>query len=103
MPAVIQPQSSAHHVISRRRFVYYSALATGAVLVPGTGPAARAKSANEKLDVAVIGAGGKGAGDTEEVAELGENIHALCDVDENTLKNRAQKYPKAKLFRDYRK
>ena len=55
------------------------------------------------IAIAVIGAGGKGASDTDAAAELGENIYALCDVDEETLTSRGQKYPKAKQFRDYRK
>src|SRR5437773_1307674 len=97
--------SSSRNLITRRRFIYSSALAAGAVLVPIPAGAARAryKSPNEKLNIAVIGAGGKGAGDTDHCAELGENIVALCDVDENTLKGRKQNYPQAKLFRDYRK
>ena len=100
-----RPSSSTRNPITRRRFVYCSALAAGAVLVPAAASAAgpRNKSPNEKLNVAVVGAGGKGASDTDEVAELGENIYALCDGDENTLKSRAQKYSQAKLFRDYRK
>jgi len=55
-------------------------------MVPITATAGvRGKSPNEKLNIAVIGAGGKGRGDTDEVAELGENIYALCDVDKTTL------------------
>jgi predicted dehydrogenase len=61
----------------------------------------RRVSANEKLNIAVIGAGGKGASDTDSVAS--ENIVGLCDVDQNTLDSRAKKYPNAKLFKDYRK
>ena len=101
-----QPKSSPpENSITRRRFIYYSALAAGAALAPVSASTARArgKSPNEKLNIAVIGAGGKGASDTDAAAELGENIYALCDVDEETLTSRAQKYPKAKLFRDYRK
>jgi predicted dehydrogenase len=89
--------------VTRRRFIYSSALATGALLVPGltTGRAANYKSPNEKLSIAVIGAGGKGASDTDCCDS--ENIVALCDVDENTLNERGNKYPKATRFRDYRK
>src|SRR6266567_4709432 len=99
------PSLSSQNLITRRRFVYHSALAAGAVLVPisASAASARYRSPNEKLNIAVVGAGGKGAGDTEAVADLGENIYALCDVDEETLNSRAEKYPKAKLFRDYRK
>ena len=73
------------------------------VPLPAGAARARYKSPNEKLNIAVIGSGGKGAGDTDHCAELGENIVALCDVDEDTLNARRQKYPQAKLFRDYRK
>mgnify|MGYP006901972915 FL=1 len=37
------------------------------------------KSPNEKLNMAAIGAGGKGGGDIEQCA--GENVIALCDAD----------------------
>src|SRR5881397_1655012 len=113
MATQIDPQSSSsQQLITRRRFVYYSALAAGAVMVPITATAGvRGKSPNEKLNIAVIGAGGKGRGDTDEVAELGENIYALCDVDKTTLDARTssnsrpdqKSYPKAKVYRDYRK
>ena len=73
------------------------------VPLPAGAARARYKSPNEKLNIAVIGSGGKGAGDTDHCAELGENIVALCDVDEDTLNARRQKYPQAILFRDYRK
>src|SRR6476660_9857168 len=85
--------------IPRRAFLRYSALGMGAAL---SAPAIlRAQSPNSKLNIAVIGAGGKGSSDTDHCS--GENIYALCDVDENTLKARKQKYPDAKTYRDYRK
>jgi predicted dehydrogenase len=71
------------------------------IAVPGCTTARRRVSANEKLNIAVIGAGGKGATDTDSVAS--ENIVALCDVDQKTLDSRGQKYPNARLFKDYRK
>ncbi len=55
------------------------------------------------LNVAVVGAGGKGTSDTDAVARLGENIVGLCDVDQSSLLGQARKYPKAKVFRDFRK
>ncbi len=63
----------------------------------------RGQNLNNKLDVAVVGAGGKGASDTDECAKGGANIVALCDVDSKTLDGRLAKYPAAKGFRDYRK
>ncbi len=40
-------------------------------------------SPNEKLEVVGIGIGNQGGRDVDEVAGLGHNIVALCDVDEN--------------------
>jgi predicted dehydrogenase len=61
----------------------------------------RSKSPNEKLNIVVIGCGGRGAANLREM--LGENIIALCDVDENNLGKAAEKAPRAKKFRDFRK
>ncbi len=43
----------------------------------------------------------QGASDVRNVS--GENICALCDVDENFLNKAAALYPKAKLYRDFRR
>jgi hypothetical protein len=61
----------------------------------------RSQDAPRKLNIAVIGAGGKGSSDTDHVSS--ENIVALCDADKRTLDSRKQKYPGAELFQDYRK
>ena len=85
---------------SRRHFIKYSSLAAGGTVL--TGPyLLRGQNLNSKLNIAQIGAGGKGSSDTDCCA--GENIVALCDVDQHTLDNRHEKYPGAKVFRDYRK
>jgi hypothetical protein len=87
--------------ISRRQFIYYSALAAGATALTGcTTPRPRPVSANEKLSIGVIGTGGKGASDTDCCS--GENIVALCDVDERTAASRRAKYPNAKFYKDFR-
>ncbi len=63
-------------------------------------PQPRRVSANEKLNIGVVGAGGKGSSDTDHCAS--ENIVALCDVDEDTLNSRRQKYPRARIYTDWR-
>ena len=55
----------------------------------------------DKLNVAVIGVGGRGAANVRAVAD--ENLVALCDVDEQRLGEAAEKHPSAKKFIDYRK
>ena len=62
---------------------------------------ARGASPNDKLNLAIVGCGGQGAENLEKVA--GENIVALCDVDEQRAADAFQRHPKAKRFRDYRK
>src|SRR5262249_28421476 len=64
-------------------------------------PKLRRISPNEKLNIAVIGAGGRGAADIREVQS--ENIVALCDVNERNLDAAAAKFPRAKKFIDFRK
>src|SRR5919108_3847630 len=102
MPSPRASGSATVSQITRRQFVCFSALATGALALPGCAAYSRARSnsPNEKLNVAVIGAGGKGASDTDSVAELGENIVGLCDADDDTLGKRCEKYPLAKRYRD---
>jgi hypothetical protein len=88
--------------LSRRRFLKSSSLAVGAAAL--TGPyLLRGQSLNDRVHVAVIGAGGKGSSDTDDAARCGGDIIALCDVDQNTLDGRAKKYPNAKLYQDFRK
>lgn len=86
--------------IPRRRFLQSSmqlGLAAGAL--PLLKPS-RVLGANERLNIGVIGVGGRGAGDLAAVA--GENIVALCDVDENRLNGAAKNHPAAKKYFDYR-
>lgn len=62
---------------------------------------AASKSPNEKLNVASVGVGGKGYVDMKGVS--GENVVAMCDVDERMLARAAKNYPKAKHYDDFRK
>ena len=91
--------------INRRRFIYTtSAVASGLLLnttMIRAAPKPRRVSPNEKLNIAAVGAGGQAATDISGCAA--ENIVALCDVDRKRLEERGAKFPKAKLFRDYRK
>lgn len=88
--------------ISRRQFLYSSALAVGATALAGcTHPLPRRISANEKLNIGIVGVNGKGSSDTDCCA--GENIIALCDVDEAAAVKAREKRPNAKFYKDFRK
>jgi predicted dehydrogenase len=60
------------------------------------------RSPNEKLNVALVGVGGRGEAQLGAAGAM-ENIAALCDVDERNLAAAAKKYPKAKTYVDFRK
>ncbi|MGH7541399.1 MAG: Gfo/Idh/MocA family protein, partial [Gemmatimonadota bacterium] len=89
---------------SRRQFVQSAALAgAGVALVPRRvlgGPGRRAPS--DTLNVACIGVGGMGGQDVRGMAEAGENIYALCDVDEHQAARSFQAFPEAKRYTDFR-
>jgi hypothetical protein len=87
---------------SRRDLLRAGALAAGTLAFPHI-VSAQAKGANDNIRVACIGCGGKGDSDSNQVGEAGMEVVALCDVDENTLNKKSQKYPDAKKFRDWRK
>ena len=86
--------------LNRRRFLKSSTVAAGTFLL-GAPAFLRGKGLNEKLNIAIIGAGGRGAANTQSVSS--ENIVVLCDVSENNLNQAAEKYPKARKYVDFRK
>ncbi len=57
-------------------------------------------SPGEKLNLGIIGVSGRGAANLQEVA--GENIVALCDVDDNNLEAAAHNFPGARTYNDFR-
>ncbi len=92
-------ETASNH-ISRRQFFRAGALGAAAVSFPFVG---NVLGANDRINVACIGVHGKGESDTDDTARCGGNLVALCDVDQRHLKAKAEKYPQAKLYRDFRK
>jgi predicted dehydrogenase len=89
-------------LLTRRAFIASGAAITAASVVPRHvlgGPGQTPPS--EKLNIAAVGVGGMGTGDIRSVTS--ENVVALCDVDERALQNNAKTFPKARLFKDFRK
>jgi predicted dehydrogenase len=64
-------------------------------------PRPRFRSPGEKLNIACIGAGGRGYADLKGVSS--ENIVALCDVDDERAKRAYQEFPDAKRYHDFRR
>ncbi len=92
-------KSTTRRSVNRRRFLQ-TATAAGAATFAA--PAfLRARGLNEKLNIAVIGCGGRGASNMGSVAS--ENIVALCDVSAANLGKAAERYPNARQVSDFRK
>ena len=88
-----------------RRDVLKQGAAIGAGFwVTGLAPAyAKPKSANDKLNIAVIGVMGQGQWNRGQLTEAGENIVALVDVDERWAGKAREEHPKATFDTDYRR
>lgn len=87
--------------ISRRTFLRGAAIGGFSFLFLRDSRMAFGFPQNEKLNIALIGAGGRGRGNLDGV--ISENIVALCDVDERLAHSARQAVPNAKFFKDYRK
>jgi len=85
---------------SRRQFIRSTSLAAGAAAF-GVPTLLRAANLNSRLNLAVVGAMGKGQSDTDHCNT--ENIVALCDVDARRCAPQLAKYRGAKFYQDYRK
>jgi len=87
--------------IERRHFLKTSAVGIAASFgVWSERPVRASRSPNEKLNIAAVGTGGMAGADLQRLS--GENIVAICDVDENTLGTAAKKYPAAEKYFDFR-
>lgn len=83
--------------LTRRTFLKSAGVVTaGAIIIPNM----LSCSPGKKLNIAIIGAGGRGQDNWEEVTN--ENIVAICDVDDNRAAEAFKTFPKAKRFKDFR-
>src|SRR5689334_19108113 len=81
--------------ISRRTF---HKLAAATLAVPAF---VRGRNLNDKLNIAMIACGGRGAANMKGVSS--ENITVLCDVDANAVEKAAGTHREAAKFTDFRK
>ena len=91
---------------NRRDFLKQSALAGAGFWAAGGVMLNARESANDKVNIACIGIGGKGSSDCDQAAGQA-NIVAVCDIDDSFLDNKlnslTKKHPKVKRYNDYRK
>src|ERR1041384_3718747 len=90
--------------ITRRELIHKATITAGLGTLGGVFselPVRASKSPNEKLNIASIGVGGQGGGDITHWA--GENLVALCDVDDARAADSFKRFPEAKKYKDFRK
>lgn len=87
---------------NRRRFLIQTSTAAAAFGFPAI---VRGRSPGQKINLAVIGTGGRGAGNLAGVTAKPDlvNVVALCDVDSRSLADAAGKFPGAATYKDFRK
>ena len=86
---------------TRRRFFTVAAGTAAGLTILRDSRSVYGYQENEKLGVALIGAGGRAVSNLQGVKD--ENIVALCDVDDRRAAGTYAKYPEVRKFADYRK
>lgn len=86
---------------TRRDFMVRAAASAGGLLAGSArGTYALGSSKRDKLKIAVVGAGGRGAEDLKGVST--ENIIALCDCDFRNAAESFSRFPDARRYQDWR-
>lgn len=88
--------------ISRRTALKSLAAAPLAFSIVPAG-SARGFTANERLNIALVGCGGRGSWFVGAIPRIGENFVALCDVNAQRAAESFKRLPKVPKFHDYRK
>jgi hypothetical protein len=89
---------------SRRRFLKSTSIVAGSFFIVPRHVLGRGFIApSDKLNIAGIGAGGKGTSDLAEFAKSPNvNIVAMCDVDDRAAAKSRTAFPNAKYYKDFR-
>ena len=91
-------------ITSRRSFMKGTAMAVPAFMIVPRHVLGRGYTPpSDKLNLAAIGAGGKGWSDINNAFNEGkENVVALCDIDTKRAEKATKKWDKAKFYKDFR-
>ena len=87
--------------MTRRGFLKGAAVGGFGLLILRDSRLAFGSEANDKLNIAIIGAGGKGGSNLKSLSD--QNIVALCDVRDEITAKAAADYPNARIYADYRR
>ena len=88
------------NTLNRRHFLKGAAVVSASTVLPHFAIGSSSPSANSKLNVAVIGAGGRGRASINALVD--ENFVAFCDVDDVTAAGTYTDFPEVPRFKDFR-
>jgi predicted dehydrogenase len=91
------------HQANRRDFLKTTAAGGVGLWVVASGGSVLGKAPSETVNVAIIGAGGRGRSHVTGIPNAGGKIVALCDVDDNNLAAAAKEHDGAYKYNDFRK
>ncbi len=87
--------------MKRRNFLNTTALTGLGLTILPSGVMAGKNSPGNKLNIALIGVGGRGEAHYESIEK--ENVVALCDINEARFPDALKRFPGAKIYTDWRK
>ncbi len=88
---------------SRRKFLAHTSIAAATLTILRDPSSAWSFQANDKLNIALVGCGGRGSWFVDCVPRMGQNLVAMCDVNQHKAKDFFAACPEAKKFDDFRK
>ncbi len=100
--STVRPRRRGQTLMPRRAFIRTAAAGTAGLLILKDSRSVRGAPANEKLDVALVGVGGRGRWFVDTMPKLA-NVVAMCDVNDQRAGDAYQRVPQARKFYDFRK
>jgi len=88
---------------NRRGFLAGMTLGGAGLLVLKNSASARTYQANEKLNIALVGAGQRGSYHARTIPRVGQNLVAICDVNRNRAAELSKNLPEVSRHQDFRK
>lgn len=89
--------------MNRRYFLGTATAGVAGFLFLENSAAVRTAQANERLNIGLIGVGGRGDWFVGAIPNVGENLAAFCDVDDAKNPSAYERFPKIRRFHDYRR
>ncbi len=89
--------------LNRRSFLKGTATGAAGLLILKNSRSALSYQANERLNIALVGVGGRGRWFVGKIPNLRQNVVAMCDVNDRKAALSFKELPDARKFHDFRK